>query len=163
MTVSLRHIVTPAVACLALICAITGVALFFHLKPHWFHTAHEWLGFPFIIVGVWHAVRHGASLSAYTKRPGSVRFTIALLLFGLLFIGATASPERGNPQAILVALEHAPLAKVADLLGQSPEVAREKLHHAGITATDTQRIDEIAQAAQLPARRILSLLSTDPS
>ena len=158
MKISVRDVVTPAAAGLFLFVAVSGLALFFHIVPGFFHKAHEWLGLPFAAIALWHIQRNWRGIVSYVGR------SVPTAVFGGLVAGAlvvsvlTMSGEKGGPRPILQALNNASLANAATALGTTPDDAVKILHDKGIDVTIAMPVGAIAKAAHLPPIQVLGML-----
>lgn len=159
MSSVVRNIVTPTAGGLFLACAVTGVALFFHINPGLFHTAHEWLGLVFVAVALWHVSRHWRSLASYAERPAAVLALALVVAASAGFTAATSSSGRPSPRAIVHALEKAPVSGVAAAFGMSPEEAVRILQAKGVNARPEQTLAEAARGARLPAVEVMLMLT----
>ncbi len=165
MKFTLRDIVTPLAAVLFLVMAVSGVALFFHITPGLFRTAHEWLGLLFAALAVWHASRYWRGLLGYLKRPAAlIAITLAVGL-SLSTIGLTGSlgERHGNPQRVIQALAQAPIDRAAAAFGLTAPEALARLQAKGISAEAGQPVKDVARNAHMRPVEMLSLLSGQPA
>ncbi|OIR06181.1 hypothetical protein GALL_116530 [mine drainage metagenome] len=161
MNFTVRDIVTPLAAILFLVMAVSGVALFFHITPNLFRTAHEWLGLLFAALAVWHASRYWRGLLGYLKRPVSlIAITLAVgLSLATIGLTGTLGHGRGNPHQVIEALAQAPLDKAAAAFGLTGPEALARLQAKGISAEAGQPVREVARNAHMRPVEMLALLS----
>ncbi len=155
----LRDIVTPAAIALFLGSCLTGVALFFHWNPGLVHTAHEWLGLPFVAIVLWHAFRHWRGLISYAKRPLPAAVVALLIVSSVTLVAATSSPGQGNPHAVIEALSTASLASAAAAFGLSPQQATAILQTRGVAAATDEKLIDVARNSGKSPVVVLTMLS----
>lgn len=154
-----RNMLTPAAAGLFFACAVSGVALFFHVRPEFFHEAHEWIGIFFVVIALGHALRHWRSFASYLKNRASVSVLVVLVVASAAFAVMTNSSNGVNPRAVLQVLSKSSVTNVAAAFGVSPEQAVLTFKAKGIEATEGQTLDEIARNAHASPLMLMSLLS----
>ena len=140
---------TPFIVGLFLVSLVSGIALFFHVGPGGFHGMHEWLSMVLIVPFVLHVWRNWRPMTLYFPKAS---FGIAMavsLVAALAFVVMPAGSGRGAggpPQfALARVLTANPPAKVAPLLGITPEALVATLQAKGFVAAAVDRtLSEIA-------------------
>lgn len=154
---------TPATIVLFFIVSLTGVALFFHLKPNWVHKAHEWIGLGFIVIAFWHAAIHWKSINIYMHRRASVRLMVVLFFAGFLFIYNTATSQNTKPRIVLDVLTQQSIQKIACGFDIPLSTTLALLEAHGIEAQATTHLIEAASKANQHPFFVLSLIARHAS
>ena len=136
----LFRLATPLMTGLFVVSLLSGVVIFFHVGPGWFHPAHEWLSMLLIIPFGLHLWRNWRPFVNYFKKalmPLAVAASlVALAVFGLAPSGE-ASARSGPPQFALADSIIAATPQVAaPVLGTTPDELVAKLKAAGIANAD---------------------------
>jgi len=159
----LRHYITPAAAGSFFVCALSGVALFFHFQPSFFRQTHEWAGLVFVAAALAHIINHRQGIVFYAKRITSASLMAALILGFVVFAVVTSSASGSNPKAVLQVLSQAPIKTLAPSFGTSPQQAVLRLKAKGIEAGADQTVGDIARKAQASPLDVLTILATTPA
>ncbi len=154
----IQRYATAATAALFLVTGISGVFMFFHIGGKMFTSLHEWLGMLFVAAAALHLVRNGRGMVKLMKTRR------ARILFGLAgaaamaFIAVPTGSSTGNPAFALVrAVEKAPIAAVAPMLGVTVEDLAVRLRGAGINVTGAeQTFAELAADQGVESQRLLA-------
>lgn len=154
----IQRYATAATAALFLVTGVSGVFMFFHVGGKMFTSLHEWLGLLFVAAAALHLLRNGRGLVKVVKT------TRARVLFGLVgaaamaFVATSTGSSAGNPAFALVrAVEKAPIAAVAPMLGVTVEDLAVRLRGAGINVTGAeQTFAELAADQGVESQRLLA-------
>lgn len=154
----IQRYATAATAALFLVTGISGVLMFFHIGGKMFTSLHEWLGMLFVAAAALHVVRNGRGMVKLVKT------TRAQVLFGLAgiaaaaFIATSTGSSAVNPALALVrAVEKAPIAAVAPVLGVTVEDLAVRLRGAGVDVTGAdQTFAELAADQGVASQRLLA-------
>ncbi|MBE0531703.1 MAG: DUF4405 domain-containing protein [Rhodospirillales bacterium] len=154
----IQRYATAATASLFLVTGVSGVLMFFHVGGKMFTSLHEWLGLLFLVAAALHLVRNGRGMIKLMKTAR------ARVLFGLTgvaaaaFIAASMGAAASNPFVDLAhAVEKAPIAAVAPMLGVSVEDLAVRLRGAGVDVTGAdQTFAELAAGQGVALPRLLA-------
>jgi hypothetical protein len=160
-----RNWVTPFTFGAFMLCAVTGILLFFKVHIGLVKPAHEWLSWLMVVAAVFHLARHRRSLTVTLARPAAkavVAVFFLLLGASLLPFGGgqgDAGKRRHQSEQITEALTHAPLATVAKIANRLPEETLQILWAKGVKAQSMeQSIQEIAEENSQGALDVLAIL-----
>jgi hypothetical protein len=160
-----RNWVTPFTFGAFVLCAVTGILLFFKIHIGLVKPAHEWLSWLMVVAAVFHLTRHRRSLTVTLTRPtAKAVVAVFFLLLGasLLPFGGDqgdAGKRRHQSEQITEALTHAPLATVAKIANRLPEETLQILWGKGVKAQSMeQSIQEIAAENSQGAMDVLAIL-----
>lgn len=138
-----RDWVTPITMGAFALMAVTGVMMFFDLRPGLTAPAHEWLSWAFLAGVLGHVT---ANVLSFKRHLGSSRTRLiiagfaALLLLALVaksFLPSKPEPEPGWATPVR-ALAKAPLPVVAQVGQMSTEELKTRLSTLGVTAPITE-------------------------
>ncbi|WP_316979345.1 DUF4405 domain-containing protein [Shumkonia mesophila] len=154
----IQRYATAATASLFLVTGISGLLMFFHVGGKMFTSLHEWLGLLFVAAAALHVVRNGRGMVKLMKTARG------WVLFGLTgiaaaaFIMASSGSSASNPVMDLVrAVEKAPIATVAPVLGVTVEDLAVRLRGAGVDVTGAdQTFAELAAGQGTSSLRLLA-------
>lgn len=154
----IQRYATAATAALFLVTGVSGVFMFFHVGGKMFTSLHEWLGMLFVAAAALHLIRNGRGMVKV------IRTTRARVLFGLVgaaavaFIATSTGTSAGNPIVELArAVEKAPIAAVAPVLGVTVEDLAVRLRGAGVDVTGAdQTFAELAADHGVASQRLLA-------
>jgi hypothetical protein len=154
----IQRYATAATASLFLVTGVSGVLMFFHVGGKMFTSLHEWLGLLFLAAAALHLVRNGRGMVKLMKTAR------ARVLFGMTgvaavaFIAASTVSAASNPFVDLArAVEKAPIAAVAPVLGVSVEDLAVRLRGAGVDVTGAdQTFAELAAGQGVTLPRLLA-------
>jgi len=160
-----RNWVTPFTFGAFVLCAVTGILLFFKIHIGLVKPAHEWLSWLMVVAAVFHLARNRRSFACTLARP--VARAVAAVFF--LLLGASLLPlggdqadsgkHRRQTDQITEALTHAPLATVAKIANRMPEETLQILWGQGVKAQSMeQSIQEIAEQNSQRATDVLAIL-----
>lgn len=143
---SIKKFITPTIIATSMIIMITGVMMFFHLKPSGVSSLHEWVGMFFVICTILHLCLHKKPFMNYfTKKYALINMLLILVASGILF--TQMQKEKENPMGkVISTLSNVPLEKLAPAINQSPQEVILKLNALGITnVTNQDSLNSIAQ------------------
>ena len=135
VSVPLRSWATPLVVGSFLMMGATGVAMFFHVETGLMKGLHEWAGWALLAGAGAHLWLNRRAFSAYLRRP----FAAGIMGLGVLGVAAGYLPvaPAGGPgaavEAVLGAVERAPVTVLADLAGQDMAAVVAALAAAGLS------------------------------
>lgn len=162
----MRHYATPLAGALMLMVGGSGLAMFFHLATGNVKVMHEWLGLGLLAAIAAHLLRNGRALRNLIAAPRTQVLLGAACLAGAIYLSFAPIDPAGNPvRSTLMAVERAPLSRLAPVFGLSPEALVARLSEDGIAAGTEQSINEIARATHEEPSHILGLLAngTEPA
>lgn len=137
---------TPLTIGLFLVATISGVALFFHWAPKFFHGMHEWLSMALLIPVGLHIQKNWFTMTSYFKKRtiwGPLLLSIAA---AGVFVGLALNSPGRPPSAPAQLLGGASLASAAPLMGKTPESATTTLIAKGYQiGTAEETLSGIAQ------------------
>lgn len=161
MTSLLQRYATPLIAGLFLVSLISGIALFFHVGNALFHGMHEWISMVLIVPFLLHVLKNWPAMKRYfTRAPFTIAMVLSLSAALAFAIPSGKSSSGGPPQA---AFAHAMLAnspaKLAPLLGTTPEILINRLKAAGFAAVSSdQSLVDIASRSGRDDFELLTVL-----
>ena len=135
---SLRAWATPLVVGSFLLMGATGVAMFFHAETGLMKALHEWAGWILLVGAGAHLWLNRRAFSAYFRRPVAV----GIMAAGAVLLGLSLLPvaPEGGPgvavEAVLAAVERAPVRALADLTGQEVASVVAALEGAGLSGAE---------------------------
>lgn len=160
-----RNGVTPFTLGAFMLCAVTGILLFFKVHIGLVKPAHEWLSGLMVVAAVFHLARNRRAFThCLTRTAGKAVVAVFFLLLGasLLPFGGghgDAGNRRHQSEQITEALTYAPLATVAKIVNRPPEETLQILWAKGVKAQSMeQSIQEIAEENSQGAMDVLSIL-----
>lgn len=156
---SLRSWATPLVIGSFLVMAVTGVLIFLHLDSGLNKTLHEWAGFALLAGAGAHVALNWRPFTMYFRRPVAQ----TLIGAGVLVLALSFVPLPGsggiNPGQVFAALGKARIETLADLTGQTPDVAIAALAEAGVTGADPQTtVDTLSKGDRARQQAILTAI-----
>jgi hypothetical protein len=168
MTVS-RDWVTPITMGAFALMAVTGVMMFFGVRPGLTTAAHEWLSWAFLVGVLGHVT---ANFLGFRRHLGSTRTRVivggfaALLVIALVaktFLPSKPEPEPGWATPVR-ALAKAPLAVVAQVGQMSSDELKSRLSAQGVTApiTESTTIADLAGPDYEQQKNLLRKLYNPP-
>lgn len=125
---------TPLVAGSFLLMAATGVAMFFHVETGAMKGLHEWAGWALLAGAGVHLWLNRRALGAYLRRPlaaGIMGLGVVLTAGGMLVPEPQGGPA-ATVEAVLGAVERAPVAVLAELSGKDVPAVIAALEGAGL-------------------------------
>jgi hypothetical protein len=146
-----REWVTPITMGAFALMAVTGVLMFFGLRPGLIAPAHEWLSWAFLIGVVGHVTANflGFKRHLTSRRALMIVGGFAAVLF-LAMVAATFLPKKAEKEpgwaTPVRALATAPLPVLAQVARVSNEELKSRLQAAGVTApvSDTTTVADLA-------------------
>lgn len=135
---SLRAWATPLVVGSFLLMGATGVAMFFHVETGLMKGLHEWAGWVLLAGAGAHLWLNRRAFLSYLRRPVAV----GIMGLGVLALGAGVLPleAEGGPgvavEAVLAAVEGAPVSVLADLSGRDVAGVVAALEGAGLSGVE---------------------------
>ncbi|WP_157979318.1 DUF4405 domain-containing protein [Rhodoferax ferrireducens] len=140
-----RPWITPLVAGIFALMAVTGSLLFFHLDSGLNKTAHEWLGWAMVAGVLLHVLLNVNAFKRHlANKTGRWVMGVCAVALGLSFVplgGAAGKPPFVAP---VQALADAPLSIVAQVAGLTTAQTRERLSTAGVPSqSDTQTLKDL--------------------
>lgn len=161
-TTTLRRWATPMTIGAFMLISITGIMMFFHIELGIIKVAHEWLSWLMLLAVGLHVVVNWRAFSRYFSQKPAVAVigVFALLLLAAMLIQGDErrGPQgRGGPMQAAQVLLTAPLDKVADITGNTPNGLRAKLQEKGfaVDAAATS-LDAIAKQNQRNPMEVLN-------
>lgn len=146
MSLSLHKWATPLVAGSALLMAVTGVLMFFHLDSGLNKEAHEWLGWAFVIGAALHITSHLPGFKKKMAQPLSLKIVgvfAALLLLSFIPLEEGEGNGKMLARTSMDKLMNAPISVVADVVGKPAEQLIAELNAQGVAITsDSQSIKD---------------------
>lgn len=128
---------TPLITGLFLVSLISGIALFFHVRPGAFHGMHEWLSMVLILPFALHLWKNWRPMTGYLRRmPMAVSLALSVVAAGLFFMPSGSEAGRSGPpqfQLAATVLTATP-AVAAPLFGLSEQGLMDGLAKAGLSA-----------------------------
>jgi len=160
-----RNWVTPFTFGAFILCAVTGILMFFKIHIGLVKPAHEWLSWLMVVAAAFHLARNRRAFARALARPAAKAVAaVFFLLLGasLLPLGndqGDAGKRRRQTDQITEALTHAPLATVAKIANRMPEETLQILWGKGVKAQSMeQSIQEIAEENSQRAMDVLAIL-----
>jgi 4-amino-4-deoxy-L-arabinose transferase-like glycosyltransferase len=136
---------TPLTTGAFVLLAVTGVLLFFHFDTGLNKLAHEWLSWVLLAAAAGHvATNFGALKRHLAGTRGRAIIGAFALLLGLSFMPLGRGEAEPPFAGVVHALARAPLPAVAQVVGVSEPVLRERLLAAGVQVEDSQGSIEAA-------------------
>jgi len=132
---SLRAWATPLVVGSFLLMGATGVAMFFHVETGLMKGLHEWAGWALLVGAGAHLWLNWRAFSTYFRRPlalGIMSLGAVALAAGFLPLEAEGGPGAAV-EAVLGAVEGAPVSVLAELSGQEVAAVVAELEAAGLS------------------------------
>jgi hypothetical protein len=132
---------TALTTALFAIIALSGVAMFFHLKGQLVHSMHEWLGLALVAVASLHIWRNWKAMKGYFYRKTVFAPLALVLLIGGGFVYSAASaPKSSDPaRQIAAAISRAPLTQIAPMVRQDAEAIANHLRDKGFIVSSTRQ------------------------
>lgn len=164
----LRKWATPLTAGSFLLVALTGILMFFKIRPGLTTAVHEWLGMLFVVASVLHLVINWRPMMAHLRRPlgqGLVAVFTVLTVFSLLVPGGNKGPGEGmrTLRAVLPSLSHARVDQIAPVAGIGTDEALKRLAAAGMVgASGSSHLDELARTAGTTPEKALIAVFPQP-
>jgi Domain of unknown function (DUF4405) len=147
------------------VSTISGIALFFHYQPGWFHEMHEWLSMVLLLPVGLHAWRNWKSLAGYFSRKLIYVPTLLAAIAAVAFIiPQLGTQARGrNPMAfageLVTRISDAGVNDLAPVLKRSPESVLDTLRARGMIVEDAgQTIAQIARSSNATPQAVLAVL-----
>lgn len=162
MNDSVNRYATPFTIGLFVVSTISGVALFFHLGPKYFHGMHEWLSMLLLLPVVFHIQKNWPGMKGYFKRKTIWMPTLLSLAGALVFVAlAWNSPGRPpSPSAKLLGAQS--IASLAPMMGSTPAGLEAKLLEKGYSAKGTDTLEAVAKKAGKPIDVVIGELTGNP-
>lgn len=152
------NLATIATIALFVITAVTGVMMLLGVARGQVSSAHEWIGAAFVAAAAAHAWRHLPAMLHHLRSRAFVVCAVLVLLGTAAFVvPRLAASGRGNPMRQAVeAVTHAPLSRVAALLGIEGTVVRQRLDRLGVVVTAADpSLNELARGSGRPLPELL--------
>jgi len=165
-----RKWVTPLTAGSFLLMGITGIFMFFNIRPGLVSPLHEWLGILFVASVLLHLWLNWKPMKAHWHRPlGKALVLLFAVLTALAFV--IPSFEHEGPDGpltgrtihvVLPALLKAPVGQLAGVAGITPAEAHQRLQAIGLKDTsDTTPLSKMAQAGGIsPDKALLAIFAS---
>ena len=155
---------TPLIMGCALVVAVSGVMMFYHLEEGLVKSMHEWLGLLFVVAIVLHVLNHWMPVSRYLQSKQAVAIIVLVLAIAGGWI-ATSGDTREHPaKRLLGKVQRAPLSVVAGLQNEPIDALMSRLQQAGITVVSQQQsvADIAAKNSRNPMELMDILLADQP-
>ncbi|MCV6589537.1 MAG: DUF4405 domain-containing protein [Marinobacterium sp.] len=150
---------TPLTIASALVVAISGVIMFFHLGDSLVKGAHEWIGMLFVIAMVLHILQHWPAFRRYFAQRKGVIVISAVLLASTGFVAASALSTSKHPAHLVVdTVLSLPLEKVAVINDITTAQLQQQLDTAGISADNNDTLAALAHQHQRHPFELLALV-----
>lgn len=164
MTAFLKRIATPLITGLFLISLLSGLALFFHWNPAWFHGMHEWLSLLLILPFGLHVWKNWRPMLGYLRRPlfaGTLAVSaLAAAAFIVPSVGRGTTGGRPPVFAVAQRMLDGTVSEVAAVLGETPEALAGALEAAGFAAAEPgQSLSGLAAASGRAPEDLFAVLA----
>lgn len=149
---------TIATIALFVITAVSGLMMLLGVARGQVSSAHEWIGVAFVAAAAAHAWRHlPAMLHHLRSRAFLVCAGLVLAGTAAFIVPRLAASGRGNPtRQTLEVVTHAPLSRVAALLGVGEPAVRQRLAKLGVAVTaGDPSLDELSRSSGRPLPELL--------
>jgi len=164
MTVN-REWVTPITMGAFVLMAVTGVMMFFDIRPGFTTAAHEWLSWAFLAGAAGHVTANFLGFKRHllgSRGRGIVAAFVLLLVLALVaksFLPSKPEPEPGWATPVR-ALAKAPLPVLAQVGQMSVDDLKARLAAQGVTApvTDASTVADLAGADYEAQKKLLRKL-----
>jgi hypothetical protein len=130
-----REWATPLTMGAFTLMAITGVLMFFHLDSELQKTAHEWLGWLFLVGVASHSIANWQAVTRHlSARLGQGIVAVFVAVVGLSFVPLGGDEDGDGPpwKAVVQTLAQAPMVDVAHVAKVDEATVRARLQRAGV-------------------------------
>ena len=148
---------TPLIMGSALVVAISGVMLFYHLQSGLVKSMHEWLGLLFVAAIVLHVLNHWMPVSRYLKNRQALGIIAVVVITAAGWIITNGTTEENPAKRLFAKAQQAPLSAIAGLQSEPVEHIVGRLQMAGITVISEQQ--SVADIATKNRRNPMELIS----
>lgn len=142
-----RSWVTPTVAALFVVMAVTGVAMFFHVSTPLGVGVHEWLGWVFVVGIGAHIITNWQTARAHAShKRNQIALGLAVVVTGVILspLFATDVSPRRAMRGALAAITAAPLRELGPITGRDTDAIVQSLRDAGYTEASAEHtIDQL--------------------
>ena len=134
-----REWVTPFTVGAFLLCAVTGILIFFHIDSGLNRFAHEWSSWALVCGVVLHVIINFEAFEKYLfSRLGLLIVGIFIVLLSASFVSMGKKNDRPSFILPIQALSQTSLTTLAQVAQISPEELLARLSKAGIQPTSDQ-------------------------
>lgn len=163
MKVIPRNILSALLTTIFVVVAITGVMMFFKIRPLSTESIHIWLGLTFVVFACLHLLKNWTGFASYFKKSSTLLSIGAAFCVVALFVIVPMfdTQEKGvNPKGMMIgALMNQPIEKVAVFLDMDSELIVKRLSdQQQIIASAKQSVNEIAKANDKKSDEILNVM-----
>ena len=156
---TLREWATPLTMGSFVISAVTGVAIFFHIRIGMVGPAHEWLSWFLVLGGIFHVVTNWKPVISYSSKPISASIIAVFLILSVLAFIPIGEKKARPLHLAGNALLDTSLQTVALVAKEDSRKLMEKLRGKGVLVENTeQTIQEIAVQSDKTGRVLLGLI-----
>jgi hypothetical protein len=137
-----RNYVTPFIALIFLVLAITGLFMYFHLFDGYTEVAHEMMGLGFVAAATFHILVNWKSLKTHFGKKVFLPAALAVFAIssGFIISGRLHTPV---DQVLQDKLIKAPLADSFKVLGVNYTEASQKLKKHGLSIAGSNTLEDI--------------------
>jgi len=137
-----RNYITPFVALIFLVIAISGLLMYLHLFDGYTEVVHENLAVAFVIFAILHIVVNWAGLRTHFKKTVFVPAAITIFLISAGFVYLQINDPKLDT-ILLQRIIKAPIADAFRALNVDYDKASENFKRKGINIKDTNTIEDI--------------------
>lgn len=160
-----RNVLSALLVTVFVVVSITGIMMFFKVRPLSTEAIHIWLGFSFAVISVLHLLKNWAGFISYFKKSSTLLsigggMIVTALFIVIPLVGGGEKDKGINPKSMMMgALMNRPIEKIAIFLDMDSEMMVGRLNEkAHILASSKQSIADIAKANNKSSDEILTTL-----
>ena len=153
-----REIVTPYLALVFLVVALSGILMFFHLFDGYTDVVHELLGLTFVLFVVLHIIKNWKSIGNYSRKRVFIFPGIVIIIISITFI--VVGKVKGNlGNDILMKLLQSPASVSFKVLNVDYKEAEAIFRKNSIIIRDSlESIEEISLKNKKSPEDIIKLI-----
>lgn len=152
-----RNFVTPFVACVFIVVALSGILMFFHLFDGYTEVMHECLGIVFSVFAIMHIIINWKGLSSHFRKGVFITAGIVVATVSLGFV----TLEKMFPPIDIVVMQKLVKAPISDsfkFLEIDYKEASEALGSHGIKIDNAKTIEDIWIKNKTAPEEVLEIL-----
>ena len=152
-----RNYVTPFIALIFLVIAMTGIFMYLHLFDGYTEVVHEYLGLTFVVFAICHIILNWKALKFHFGKKVFIPAGIAVLLISIGFIVL----EQMYVPIDIVLIEKvikAPISDAFKVLEIDYSNASQTLEHHGILIGNSKTIEDIWIMNESSPEEVIELL-----
>jgi len=152
-----RNYITPFIALVFLVVAISGLLMLFHLFDGYTEVVHEILGLVFVIFTIFHITVNWHGLKIHFKKKVFFPAAIAVIVISTAFVIL----QRGNPQVDMLIVERivkAPITDAFRALNVDYNTTSQTLKANGINIGNSKTIEEIWLQNNVSPEKVIDLI-----